>query len=296
MNREELKKLHDPVLLDKALEIIDPKVGESYLDLTAGYGGHAEAFLQITKNFKEASLVDRDNFAISNLNRFAELGANIVHGNFYQAAFDQVECSNQFDIVFMDLGVSSPQLDSPERGFSFAKDGPLDMRMDRRQTISAYDIVNKWSEDDLVHIFVKYGEEKPGFARSVAREIIRCRPIQKTVTLADIIKSKSRFVRSRTHPATRFFQAIRIVVNNELVELEKTLNLLPRLLKPGGRVGVISFHSLEDRIVKNYFIDQSRMGLEASLIPITKKPIQGEIYDVNNPRARSAKLRVAVKK
>lgn len=293
MNEE--KKLHDPVLLNKALELINPKKGDSYLDLTAGYGGHATAFLQITKNFHDSVLVDRDDFAIQHLQLFAEQGVAIIKNDFYHETQKLVECGKQFDIVLMDLGVSSPQLDIAERGFSFAKAGPLDMRMDTSQKLTASEVVNTYPEQALAKIFVDYGEENPRFARQIASKIIRSRPISTTAELADLIKANSRHKYSKTHPATKIFQAIRIEVNDELLELSNTLPLLPKLLKPGGRVGIISFHSLEDRLVKKFFKDQYSLGLEASLKPVTKKPTSGEIEDVYNPRARSAKLRVAVK-
>jgi 16S rRNA (cytosine1402-N4)-methyltransferase len=278
------------VLLRQTLEIIKPKLNESYVDLTAGYGGHAEAFLSVTKNYRGSVLVDRDAFAISNLTQFKDLGVELVHNNFLAAAKNLIEQGRRFDIVLMDIGVSSPQLDQPDRGFSFGKPGPLDMRMDTRQSLSAYQVVNDWSEGELEDIFVQFGEEKRSFARRVASEIVQHRPIATTLELAELISQLSAR-RSKIHPATRIFQAIRIAVNNELGELEGTLKLLPKLLKSGGRVGVISFHSLEDRLVKRYFKRQLSLGLEAAFKPATKKPISGE-EDDKNPRARSAKLRV----
>ena len=203
-----------------------------------------------------------------------------------------LECGKTFDIILADFGVSSPQLDESERGFSFKNEGPLDMRMDRRQVLTAEKIVNCYSERELAEIFIKYGEEKPGRAKLLAKEIVHHRPIKTTKELADIILSKSRY--SKLHPATKIFQAIRIVVNNELEEIEKTLPLLPKLLNKNGRLGIITFHSLEDRLVKNYFKDASSLGEESELSIITKKPIIAENPElVINPRARSAKLRVA---
>lgn len=196
-------------------------------------------------------------------------------------------------MVLADFGVSSPQLDETERGFSFAQGGGrLDMRMDRRQELTAWDVVNRWSEQDLARIFVEYGEEREGRAQMLAKAIVRNRPMDTTEALAELILQKSGY--SKTHPATRIFQAIRIVANDELGEIERTLPLLPRLLKPGGRVGLISFHSLEDRLVKNYLREASGQGIESELEIITKKPVvAGQDELVNNPRARSAKLRVA---
>lgn len=277
-------------MLETAIKIIKPKFCESYLDLTAGYGGHARAFLGITKNYGGSVLVDRDAFAIQQLGDFKELGAEIANQNFLAAARELVAEKRRFDIILMDIGVSSPQLDNSERGFSFSKPGPLDMRMDRRQSLSADTVVNTWGESELTDIFVEYGEEARAFSRTVAKSIVQNRPIVDTVQLAKLVSDLSRR-KQRVHPATRIFQAIRIAVNDELGELSGTLELLPELLNPGGRVGIISFHSLEDRLVKQYFRSQASLGLESTFEPVTKKPISGGDHD-ENPRARSAKLRV----
>lgn len=293
-----LKKyeLHVPVLLEATLDLLTPKEGESYLDLTAGYGGHAEAFLDITKNYSDSVLVDRDENAIGKLGRFSEKGVQLLHTDFVSAAHDLIKEGKKFNLVVVDLGVSSPQLDQDERGFSFTKNGPLDMRMDPRQPISAADVVNTYSPKDLVDILIRYGEEKRGFASRIATEICKKRPLSSTKELADLILSLHRGKWQRTHPATRTFQALRIEVNQELAQVQAILPLLPSLLHQNGRVGVISFHSLEDRPVKQYFKDQSVSGFEAELVLLNKKPIDGATYDVHNPRSRSAKLRGAVKK
>jgi len=194
------------------------------------------------------------------------------------------------------LGVSSPQLDQSNRGFSFTNSGPLDMRMDRRLAQSAETLVNTASADELTRIITEYGEEPLGFARTVATAIVARRPLFNTEELASLIKDTYRGKWKKNHPATRTFQAIRIAVNNELRLVEDLLPLLPDLLIAGGRVGIISFHSLEDRLVKRYFKDQFDQGLEAELLPLTKKPLSGSDYDVHNPRARSSQFRAAVKK
>jgi 16S rRNA (cytosine1402-N4)-methyltransferase len=168
--------------------------------------------------------------------------------------------------------------------------------MDRRQARSAHTLVNTASEQELTHIITEYGEEPIGLAKTIAKTIVVNRPLSTTGELADLIKNSYRGKWKKIHPATRTFQALRIAVNDELRQIEDLLPLLPDLLKPGGRVGIISFHSLEDRLVKRYLKDQFDEGLEAVLLPLTKKPIAGDIYDVHNPRSRSAKLRVAVKK
>jgi 16S rRNA (cytosine1402-N4)-methyltransferase len=288
--------LHVPVLLEATLDELRPIQGENYLDLTAGYGGHARRFLAKTENYADSVLVDRDAFAIAELGEFEQKGVRILHTDFVSAARQLVKEEKQFSIILVDLGVSSPQLDKSERGFSFTKSGPLDMRMDRRQETSAETLVNTLSKDELVRIIIQYGEEPLGFARRVADAIVTNRPITSTGDLAELVKQAHVGKWKKTHPATRTFQALRIAVNEELRQVEELMPLIPQLLKVGGRVGIISFHSLEDRLVKQYFSEQKNAGYEAELSIQTKKPLAGDIYDVHNPRSRSAKLRVAVKK
>lgn len=288
-----MKKLHVPVLLSEVLAGLDPQPGESYLDLTAGYGGHARKILDVTRNYKDSVLVDRDNFAIEYLKQQFSTDLKIIHMDFYSAVLQLLQCGKTFDIILADLGVSSPQLDIKERGFSFRYDSPLDMRMDRRQKLDAATIVNKYSEKELADIFIKYGEIPSGRAHMYARVIVHHRPIQSTRELAELIRVRIHGY-SRTHPATQVFQALRIVVNDELRELEQTLPLLPKLLNPNGRLGIITFHSLEDRLVKDYFKQASSYGEESKLAIINKKPIIAESEElVINPRSRSAKLRLA---
>lgn len=289
-----MEKLHIPVLLSEVMANLSPRPGEKYLDLTAGYGGHAKSILDVTLNYKDSVLVDRDDFAIEYLKTKFPRELTLTHTDFYSAVLQLIECGNTFDIILADFGVSSLQLDLASRGFSFKNDGPLDMRMDQKQVLKASDIVNKYSERDLAEIFVRYGEEKPGRAKMLAREIVTHRPIMTTKELADLIAKKSKY--GSTHPATKVFQAIRIVVNDELKEIENTLPLLPKLLNQNGRLGLITFHSLEDRLVKDFFKEASSHGEESELTLKTKKPIIAEPDElVINPRARSAKLRVAVR-
>ena len=289
-----MKNQHIPVLLSEVLAALQPQSGESYLDLTAGYGGHASSILDVTLNYKDSVLVDRDEFAADYLSQKFSNQISIMNTDFYDAVLQLIECGKTFDMILADFGVSSPQLDNEERGFSYKNDGPLDMRMDKRQKLTASDIVNHYSERDLTDIFVTYGEEKPGRAKMLAREIVTHRPIKTTKELADIILSKSRY--SHTHPASRIFQAIRIVVNDELGEIEKTLPLLPKLLNQNGRLAIITFHSLEDRLVKNYFKEATSHGEESALRIVSKKPLVATPHElVINPRARSAKLRVAAR-
>lgn len=287
---------HVPVLFEAVLRVLAPTAGESYLDLTAGYAGHASAILEQTKNYKESVLVDRDDYAIKHLKPLEDQGVRLMHTDFVSAAMQLSEEGKTFDVILIDLGVSSPQLDQGERGFSFSHNGPLDMRMDRSQSQTAADLINTSSIDELATIIHEYGEEPYSQAKHLADVIIAHRPFKDTETLADLIKQHYRGRTGKIHPATRTFQALRIAVNDELGQVKAVLPLLPNLLNKGGRVGVISFHSLEDRLVKRFFKEQVASGLEAELDVITKKPISGATDDVHNPRSRSAKLRVAVKK
>lgn len=290
-----MEKLHIPVLLSEVLAGLEPRPGESYLDLTAGYGGHAREILDVTQQYKDSFLIDRDEFAVDYLkNQFQQIpSSHIINEDFYNAVLQLVECGNTFDMILADFGVSSPQLDMDERGFSFRNDGPLDMRMDRRQKLTAADIVNQYSERELAEIFVKYGEEQKGTAAMLARIIVHHRPFTTTKQLADLIQTRIHGY-FKHHPATKIFQAVRIVVNDELGQIEKTLPLLPKLLNKNGRLGIITFHSLEDRLVKTFFKDASSYGEESLLTVVTKKPIVADQNElVINPRARSAKLRIA---
>ena len=291
-----MKELHQPVLLSEVLSVLAPQPGESYMDLTAGYAGHASEILDVTQNYKDSVLVDRDENAIQVLKaRYENRPLRVMKADFYSAVLQEIECGNAFDMILMDFGVSSPQLDRAERGFSFSKDGPLDMRMDQEQDLTAERIVNKWSERDLVEILEKYGEEKPGFAKLIARAIIHGRPWSNTKELGDALAKYGRG--GKVHPATRTFQAIRIAVNDELGQIERTLELLPKVLKPGGRVVIITFHSLEDRLVKDWMREASGYGEESEIRILTKKPITAEMQELFiNPRARSAKLRAAIKR
>jgi len=287
-----MKNHHVPVLLSEVLAYLSPQPNESYLDLTAGYGGHAESILDVTQDYKDSVLVDRDEFAIDYLKNKFPQSLTLMNTDFYSATLQLLECGKTFDMILADFGVSSPQLDNEERGFSFKSASPLDMRMDRRQPLTASEIVNKYSEKNLAEIFVKYGEETPGRAKMLAAQIVHHRPISTTKELADLIAHHSKY--SRIHPATKVFQAIRIVVNGELEQIEKTLPLLPKLLNQNGRLGFITFHSLEDRLVKNFINEASSHGEESELTQVTKKPIVADPNElVINPRSRSAKFRVA---
>ena len=291
-----MEKLHIPVLLSQVLASLDPHPGESYLDLTAGYGGHASKILDVTQQYKGSVLVDRDEFAAKYLSQEFPPEIRIINTDFYSAMLQLLSCGETFDMILADFGVSSPQLDMEDRGFSFKYDAPLDMRMDRRQEKTAYDIVNKYSEKELAELFIKYGEEQKGRAAMFARVIVHHRPIQTTRELAELIRVRIHGY-SKIHPATKVFQAIRIAVNDELGQIEQTLPLLPRLLNKNGRLALITFHSLEDRLVKDFYKEASTLGEESPLEILTKKPITADTQElVINPRARSAKLRVAKKR
>ena len=284
---------HVPVLLEATLDALRPQIGESYLDLTAGYGGHASEIITQTQSPNRAVLVDRDSMAIETLTeKFPAPGPEIRHEDFHTAATELLELGRQFDLILLDLGVSSPQLVTANRGFSFERDGPLDMRMDQRTALTADELVNTLPGQELAKLLKEYGEEP--LYRRIASAIVRQRPIHTTRKLADVVFRTYGRSRGKTHPATRTFQALRIAVNSELELLEHTLEQLPKLLSPGGRLAIISFHSLEDRRVKQFLQEKAGLTYDAELKLITKRPTLGT-DDVFNPRARSARLRAAVK-
>lgn len=286
---------HIPVLLTEVLQALSPQEGETYLDVTAGFGGHAAAVLERTLQYQGSVLVDRDERAIEALRkRFVnQPELKVMHDDFHSAAVDLVEQHKSFDMILADLGVSSVHLDNASRGFSLREDGPLDMRMDTSKPLTAADIVNTYSEDEITKLLQVYGEEPK--ARTIARKIIESRPLSTTSQLAQLVTGVWPGY-SKVHPATRTFQALRIAVNDELGLLERTLPLLVQLLNPGGRLAVISFHSLEDRIVKRFIADNAGDRFDTDLRLLTKGPQTASTDElVLNPRARSAKLRAVVK-
>lgn len=293
-NQNHTNQLHDPVLLGEVLHYLDPRPHESYLDVTAGYGGHAAAILDVTGEPGQATLVDRDDRAVTELSkRFAKLGVDIIHEDFLTASQRLNGEQQRYDMILADLGVSSPHLDEASRGFSLQQDGPLDMRMDTTQELSAETIVNTYAEAELADILWRYGEEPK--ARQIARLIKHNRPISTTHELAAIV-ARAWPGHSRVHPATRTFQALRIAVNDELHLLEYSLPLWLDMLRPGGRIAIISFHSLEDGLVKRLLADASGERYDADMRLLTKRPVTASASELAiNPRARSAKLRAAVK-
>ncbi len=293
MHQDNQNHFHTPVLLAQVLQYLAPREGDSYLDLTSGYGGHAAAILAQTKQPAKAVLVDRDEAAIAELAKRFGGEPELRRQNFLEASQVLAAAGKSFDLILADLGVSSPHLNEASRGFAINQDGPLDMRMDQSQSLTAEYIVNNYSKEALTDILKRYGEEPK--AVRVAQAIIEHRPLSTTSELAHIV-AKVWPGHSKVHPATRTFQALRIAVNDELELLRRALPIWIKLLKPGGRIAVISFHSLEDRLVKQAFQEAGGERYDAELTILTKRPVSGDQSEiVLNPRARSAKLRAALK-
>ena len=281
---------HRSVLSRELIAGLDISAEGRYLDATAGGGGHSELILSQGKKLQLVA-IDRDATAIAAVKtRLADYYPQQLQ--FWQGNFADYQPDGLlFDGIIADLGVSSPQLDFAERGFSFRATAPLDMRMDRSTGITAAEIVNHWQEVSLADLIYQYGEER--FSRRIAKQIVRQRPFQTTTELAQAIASSvpGKYRHGRIHPATRTFQALRIEVNQELKSLSKLIELAPTWLKPKGKIGIISFHSLEDRIVKHSFRNSELLEV------ITKKPLVAtEDERRKNPRSRSAKLRFARRK
>jgi 16S rRNA (cytosine1402-N4)-methyltransferase len=288
-----MSQYHTSVLLEESIDYLRVVPGQKYIDATAGGGGHAGEML---KRGGKVLAIDRDNQAIEYLKKkfVSENDLILEQGNFSRLA--QIARKNNFNQVsgiIFDLGVSSNQLDDPKRGFSFSKEGDLDMRMDESLTISAYDLVNNFDKRRLNEIFQSYGQEK--FCLAIADAICSARqikPIKTTFDLAQIISEVYRKKNERTklHPATKVFQALRIVVNSELLNLKEVLPQTLPLLGKNGRLVIISFHSLEDGIVKRFFKETNELKI------LTKLPVgPGEQERTVNTRSRSAKMRVAEK-
>lgn len=301
---------HISVLLNESISSLNLKENSIIVDATLGYGGHSSSILdRIKKGYLFA--FDQDSEAIRHsTDRLSKIGTNftIIKSNFKNMK-EELNKRNIYKVdgVLFDLGVSSPQLDEKERGFSFHEDAPLDMRMDRDQKLTAYDVVNTYSKEELSKIFFKYGEDK--FSNNIAKKIVEYRstkPIETTLELVEIIKTAVPMkFRIDKHPARQIFQALRIEVNHELDVIEPAINQALEMLNVGGRVAVITFHSLEDRLVKNIFrekckIDEKLKGLpnipeeylpDFKLVE-NKAIVPSEEELKRNPRARSSKLRV----
>ena len=305
---------HVPVLAEEVRSCLDVQPGDTIVDATFGAGGHASILAADLHGKGKLIAVDRDPTARTYFERLAKgstVNTRLLRGDFGVVLPQLADNGVRADAILLDLGVSSMQLDRPERGFSYAADAPLDMRMDPTQDVSARDVVNTWDERDLVTIFRRYGEER--YARQIARAIGRRRreqPFERTGELVDTIKcaipAPARF--GDGHPAKRVFQALRIAVNGELDSLESALPAALEMLRPGGRLGVISFHSLEDRIVKRFMRERERgctcppdfpvcvCGNEPELRALQRRPIRpGQAEVAANPRSASARFRVAVK-
>ncbi|HEX6789516.1 MAG TPA: 16S rRNA (cytosine(1402)-N(4))-methyltransferase RsmH [Gaiellaceae bacterium] len=305
---------HVPVLANEVRASLDVHPGDTVVDATFGAGGHAALLAADLGGRGKLIAIDRDPTARTYFERFekqSRVQGRLLRGDFGVVLPQLAENGVQADAILLDLGVSSMQLDRPERGFSYSVDAPLDMRMDTSQELSAIDVVNDWAERDLVTIFRRYGEER--YAKQIARAIVRRRKderFERTGDLVDTIKAAlpapARF--GEGHPAKRVFQALRIAVNDELGSLEAALPAALEMLRPGGRLAVISFHSLEDRIVKQFLRDKERgctcppdfpvcvCGHEPELRAIERRPIKPSAAEVDaNPRSASARLRAAVK-
>ncbi len=299
--------LHQPVLYKEIIHALQPKNPGRYVDGTVGAGGHARGILEACAPDGRLLGMDVDPQALAAAREtLAPYGQRVV---LVQASYTSLLGELQrigwdaVDGIVLDFGVSSMQLDQPERGFTFQREAPLDMRFDPGHGMTAGDLLNTASESEIADILYRFGEEPQ--ARRIARSIVQARPIRTTVQLAEIVK-KAYPGHSRIHPATRTFQALRIAVNDELGAVEDVLPEVVQALRPGGRLAVISFHSLEDRLVKDFFRSESRDRLnppyeqiyeverKATLKEITRKPITPSAQEIEkNPRARSAKLRVA---
>lgn len=295
--------MHRAVMLKEVLAWVQPRPDGVYLDATVGGGGHSEAILEITEPSGRVIGIDRDSLAVDAAReRLMRFGGRVTlsHRHYSEAESLLRELGvSELHGVVVDLGVSSLQLETPARGFSFLHHGPLDMRMDRREPTTAADLVNRLPEKELARVIFDYGEER--YARRIARRIVRRRqsgPILTTQALAEVIREAvpPPYLHGRLHYATRTFQALRIAVNRELESLAPSLRAFANLLAPEGRCVVLSFHSLEDRIVKQTFRDLAQ-DADAAFSVLTKKPLTPSADECTaNPRARSAKLRVLARR
>lgn len=309
MNAEEALP-HHPVLYQEIIHALMPQSPGKYVDATVGAGGHAWGILEASAPNGQLLALDRDPQALAIASQRLSVypsRVRLVHASYVQLLDELHRLGwEQVDGIVFDLGVSSMQVDQPQRGFSFAKDGNLDMRFDPGQSIRAADLINSLPEQELADLLWQYGEER--LARRIAQEICRQRPLRTTLELAQLIERTVGGRRERIHPATRTFQALRIAVNDELQALQAVLPQAIQALASGGRLAVISFHSLEDRIVKQFFRRESRdclcppqqpvctCGHRASLKEITRRPIVPSENEMRtNPRSRSARLRIAEK-
>ncbi len=309
---QDIAGVHAPVLLPQVLAALNIQAGGTYMDATYGRGGHAGAILEKLIANGRLLCLDRDSVAVAQARtRFAEdprVSIFLAPFSSLAACADQVQPGLTFDGILFDLGVSSPQIDDAARGFSFMQDGPLDMRMTIGEGPSAADVVNGAPLEELIRIFREFGEER--FAPRIARAIVtdrQVKPFERTLELAEMISRVARTRERHKHPATRVFQALRIHVNRELSELESALDAALQRLAPRGRLAVISFHSLEDRMVKQFMRRHSLADPMYAGLPhipaharpklgLVGKSVEADAEEIGiNPRARSARLRVAVR-
>lgn len=290
-----MKIYHTPVLINEVINLLDIKKEDIVMDCTAGEGGHSEKILSLISKFGHLYCIDRDKETLDTAKkRLSSIKTNftLIHGNFS----DILNITKEHNIIrvnkiIVDLGISSLQIGIEERGFSFKREGPLDMRMDREERTTALEIINSFPEDEIADIIYKYGEER--FSRRIAKKIViyrKSKTIETTTELAEIITKAYPHKWQKIHPATRTFQALRIEVNKELENLEKFLESFPQILAKNGRIAIISYHSLEDRLIKTHFRESKELHI---LNKKVIKPTPEEIF--RNPRSRSAKLRGAEK-
>ncbi len=298
--------IHHPVLKNEVFEYLSPQAGDWIVDATLGFGGHSQGILERIGETGLLIGIDQDPYA---LQIAGEALKNYPNTLFFNRNFEDIEKivlaakrkkgPHKINGILFDLGMSSLHVEDPDRGFSFQREGPLDMRFDPKNPLTAFQIVNQWSYEKLLNIFKTYGEEPHHQSEKFVRAILDARrkgPIRTTRELAFIISSLFNQKFGKRHPATRVFQALRIAVNRELDVLPKALQVAAKIISRGGKLAVISFHSLEDQIVKNFFRDYSRRDNPPQLQLLTKKPVCPSEEEIRmNPRARSAKLRAALR-
>jgi 16S rRNA (cytosine1402-N4)-methyltransferase len=298
---------HRPVMLEEVVTALDPKDGETVVDATFGGGGHARRILETLAPDGNVVGIDRDPQVVERASElFQDRRFRFISGAYDEILWAMVEEGGQVDGILFDLGLSSFQIEEPERGFSYVKEGPLDMRMDPRSGVSAAEFLNTVEVEDLARILAGYGDVSRGEARRVAREVARRRPLESTTDLYDAVRAAIGWAERGGNPAKRVFQAVRVHINDELGGLERALEATERLLVPGGRLAAITFHSGEDRIVKRFISEREGNCVCPPDLPVcvcgakpvfrrgaVRRPSEQEV--VENPRSASARLRVAIR-
>jgi 16S rRNA (cytosine1402-N4)-methyltransferase len=298
---------HRPVMLEEAVAALDPKDGETVVDATFGGGGHARRILEKLAPDGRVVGIDRDPQAVERASGLLrDRRFSFISGAYDEVLWGMVEEGRRVDAILFDLGLSSFQIDEPERGFSYVREGPLDMRMDPRSGMSAAEFLNTVEVEDLARILSRYGDVPRGEARRVAREVVRRRPLETTTDLYEAVRAAVGWAERGGNPAKRVFQAVRVHVNDELGSLERALAATERLLVPGGRLVVITFHSGEDRVVKRFVSEREGRCVCPPDLPVcvcgarpvfrrsaVRRPSEEEVEE--NPRSASARLRVAIR-